>query len=210
MSFELLVKKLLLRKDRFISNIEIEGYCKILDIKYDKAINYLLKYKYLKRIMRGFFYAPTIEERKLKTFRITHLEAISHAMEHKNIKKWYFGFDTAIKLNKLTHEYFAIDYVVSDKIFRSKPIIIFGHKVKFIKLKRELFGFGTTKEKYLVYSNIEKTILDMIYTDKYAGKSNAKIKDDVIDLVEYASKNKLAKYSKYYSKSVRKFLEDLN
>ena len=208
MTFELLVRKLLLREDRFIPNTEIKEYCKILHLTYNAAIRYLLKYDYVKRIIRGFFYVPAIEERKLKTIGVTHLEAVSKAMEHKRIRNWYFGFDTAIKLNKLTHEYFAIDYVVSDAIFRSKPITIFGHKVKFVKLNSRLFGFGTIRAGDLVYSDVEKTILDTIHIGKYGGKPDARIGDEISDMLEHASKNKLARYSKHYTKSVRNFVED--
>ncbi len=58
MSFSLLVRKLLLDNKRYISKETLKEYCKKLGISYINAIKYLSKYKYIKRIVRGFFYVP--------------------------------------------------------------------------------------------------------------------------------------------------------
>ncbi|MDO8627255.1 MAG: hypothetical protein Q7K42_02215 [Candidatus Diapherotrites archaeon] len=176
---------------------------------YIKAIRYLYLYKYLARIVRGFFYIPTIEERKFKTSRVNFYEAISKAIEYKKVKNWYWGMETAIKMNAITHEVFMIDYIISDTIFRPKPINILGHMVKFVKLNKKLFGFGIKSRGLIPYSDLEKTILDLIHIKKYAGKSNKAIRDYLIEWADDANKNKMKKYSKYYSKSVRKALEEL-
>lgn len=209
MKYGLFVRKLLLRKDRYISSEELKEECAKLGMSYEKAIKYLYLYKYLERIVRGFFYIPTVEERKYKTGGPSFYEAISKAMEYKKVENWYFGLETAIKLNNITHEFFTIDYVVSDKIFRPKPMKILGRKVKFVKLNKKLFGFGTKKSKNTPYSDLEKTILDIIHLRKYLGETNKAIRDYVIEWADEADKNKMKKYSKHYSKSVRKALEEL-
>jgi hypothetical protein len=210
MSFELLVRKLLMDKERYLSEEKLKEHCKKLDISYVNAIKYLGKYHYIKRIVRGFFYVPTIEERKLKTGSPSPFEAIAKAMEYKKVKNWYFGLETAIKMNAITHEVFTIDYVVSDTIFRAKPIVILGSRVKFVKLNKKLFGFGIKKTAGgTPYSDLEKTILDLIHLKKHAGRSNRAIRDLLIEWADEADKNKLKKYSKHYSESVRKALEEL-
>jgi len=209
MKYRLFVRKLLLRKERFISSEELKEECAKLKMPYEKAIKYLYLYKYVMRILRGFFYIPTVEERKYKTRKPNLYEAISKAMEHKKVKNWYFGLETAIKLNNVTHEFFTIDYVVSDKIFRAKPIEILGRKVKFVKLSKKLFGFGIKKTGNASYSDLEKTILDLIHIKKYSGESNKAIRDYLIEYADEANKNKLEKYSKHYSKSVKKMLKEL-
>ena len=209
MTFKLLVRKLLLDKDRFVSDKTIKDYCGKLGISYVSAIKYLSKYHYIKSIMRGFFYVPSIEERKLYTTSPSIYEAISRAMEYKGVKNWYFGLESAIKLNAITHEVFTIDFVVSDTIFRPKPIEILGRRIKFVKLNKNLFNFGLKKAKFVVYSDLEKTILDLIHLRKYAGKTNKVIRDELIEWADEANKTKLKKYSKHYSKSVRKALEEL-
>ncbi|MFH1695732.1 MAG: hypothetical protein ABH850_04910 [Candidatus Micrarchaeota archaeon] len=209
MKYSLFVRKLLLRKNRFVSSEELKKECAKLEMPYEKAIKYLYLYKYVERILRGFFYIPTIEERKYKTGRVNFYEAISKAMEYKKVKNWYFGLETAIKMNSITHEHFTIDYIISDKIFRPKPIKILGRKVKFVKLNRKLFGFGIKKERNIIFSDLEKTILDLIHINKYAGKSNKTIRDYIIEWADEADKTKIKKYAKHYSKSVGKALEEL-
>lgn len=209
MKFGLLARKLMLDEDRFTGAGKIKEYCEKLGISYNAAISYLLKYGYVKRIVRGFFYVPTAGERKLKTKGVSHLEAIARAMEHKGVRNWYYGLETAAKLNNLTHEYFAEDCVVSDRIFRPRPISVLGHKVKFIRLNGKLFGFGTKKYGLLPYSDVEKTILDIVHLGKYGGRSNEKLREEITDLLEHASKRRLAEYAKRYSKSVRHFVGEL-
>src|SRR3989338_5348430 len=142
MRYGLLARKLLLREERFISGKELGAECAKLGIPYMKAIRYIYTHKYLLRIVRGFFYIPTIEERKLKTGGPNFYEAMARAMEYKKVKNWYWGLETAVKMNAVTHEVFTIDFLVSDTIFRPRPIKILGHKVKFMKFGKKLFGFG--------------------------------------------------------------------
>ncbi len=208
MSLELLVRKLLMDKERYLSEEKLKEHCKRLGISYIAAIKYLGKYHYIERVLRGFFYVPTIEERKLMTGGPNFYEAIAKAMEYKKVKNWYWGLETAIKLNAITHEYFTIDYVVSDTIFRSKPIVILGHRVKFVKLNKKLFGFGI-KAGNLPYSDLEKTLLDLIHINKYSGRSDRAIRDYLIEWADEADKDKMKKYSKHYSKSVRETLAEL-
>lgn len=209
MKYGLFVRKLLLRKERFISSGELREDCAKLKMPYEKAIKYLYLYRYVERIVRGLFYIPTVEERKYKTGGANFYEAIARAMEYKKVKEWHWGLETAIKMNAVTHEYFAIDYVVSDKIFRAKPIKILGRKVKFVKLSKKLFGFGIKKSGNTPYSDLEKTILDIIHVRKYSGESNKAIRDYVIEWADKANKAKMKKYSKHYSKSVRDILGKL-
>jgi hypothetical protein len=209
MSFELLARKLALDKERFVSSEKIKDYCGKLGISYISAIKYLGKYNYIKRILRGFFYVPTIEERKLNTGWPSLSEAIARAMEYKKVKNWYFGLESAIKFNSITHEFFTIDYVVSDTIFRSKSITILDRKVKFVKLSKNLFGFGIKKSGYANYSDLEKTLLDFIHLKKYKGKSDKVILDELIEWTDNVDKNKLKKYAVHYNYTVMRIAEGL-
>ncbi len=209
MKYRILVRRLLLGKKRYVSDEELKELCKQLKLEYKNALTYLYNKKYLDRIVRGFFYIPSAEDHRFKTGGPSLFEAISKAMDYKKVKNWYFGLETAIKLNNITHEFFTIDYVVSDTIFRAKPFKILGRKVKFVKLSKKLFGFGIKKFKNTPYSDLEKTILDIIHIHKYSGESNKAIRDYVIEWADEADKNKMKKYSRHYSKSVRAVLEEL-
>ncbi len=199
---KLLIKKLRLGGEEFVTSETIKKYCKPLKLDHKSAIKYLLKEGYLLRIFRGIFYIRTFDEIKLGRSKYSHLELITKGMELKGVKNWYFGLYTALKLNNLTHEHFAIDYMINDKIFRAKPIEIAGYKFRVLKLKPELFGFGIIKDT-LRYSDPEKTILDFIYVWRYNGIPEEKIIMDISDYARGLSKKKMRVYAENYSKAVK-------
>ncbi len=208
MTLKLIVKKLELSTKKFITRDTIKKYCKELHLGYYAVIRYLTSNEYLIRILRGIFYVKSIEERKLKKIEISYIEAIRESLKIKGIKNWYFGLESAVKLNNLTHEYFVVETVISDTIFRPKPIDILGTKVKFIKLSKELFKFGL-KGNGFNYSDIEKTLLDMVYLGKYNSYSEDEIKSRVLYLVNNCKKSRLKEYAKHYPKTVKNFLGKL-
>jgi len=209
MTLKLLVKKLYFNKNKFISAGELRAYCRMLNLNYYTAIGYLLSNNYLIRLLRGIFYVMSIEERKFNKVNVNYMEAIAKSLGLKGIKNWYFGLETAVKLNKLTHEYFATDYVINDTLFRAKAIEILGHKIKFIKLKKSLFGFGVIRKNKINFSENEKTLLDFIYLYKYRSISDKDIKNRILDLIKYCSKSRVIKYSGRYNKTIKKFLRSI-
>ena len=206
MTIKLLIKKLHLDDREFITAADIKTHCSPLKINPRNAIMYLLKEKHLIRIFRGVFYLRTFDEIKLGKSRYSHLELVRRGIALKGVKNWYFGLYTDLKLNNLTHEHFAVEYVLNDTIFRPKPINIAGYKFRFLKLKPELFGFGIIENTHK-YSDPEKTILDFIHIWRYNGIPEEKIKMDLSEYSAGLSKKKLLAYSKNYSESVRKTIE---
>ena len=209
MVLRLLVKKLYLYENSYIGSTTLKEWCEELKLGYNKAIIYLTANKYLVRILKGTFYKLSLEERKFKKISISHLEAVVEALKMKGVDNWYFGLETAKKLNSLTHEYYALDYVVNDKIFRAKPISILGHKVRFIKLKKHLFSFGIKEHGKMRVSDNEKTLLDTIYLARYDGFSDEEIRDKASDLIKHCSKEKLLKYAKEYNSLIKKFVREI-
>lgn len=194
MTLKLIVEKLTRENKKLIESDEIKDYCKKLSLDYLVTIKYLLRNRYLERIFRGIFYVYSLEERKLGKNEMNLYNILKEALEIKGIKKWYFGLETGLKFNNLTHEYFTIDYIINDKIFRAKPITIKGRKVKFYKLKPKLLSFGIIK-KNINYSDSEKTILDLLYLNHYS-------KEEFEEIAEKLSKTKLLKYAENYDKRV--------
>src|SRR3990170_4591187 len=154
----LLLKKLRMDKKEFVTSDELKGYCKSMGLSYAKTIKYFVYRGYLTRIFKGIFYVKPLDEVKLGKSKYSHLELVAKGLELKGIKNWYFGLYTALKLNNMTHEHFAIDYVINDKLFRSKPMTIAGYKFRFIKLIPRLLQFGIVEDS-LKYSDPEKTLL---------------------------------------------------
>ncbi len=209
MSFKLLVHKLNMSKEKYIESSTIKAYSKTLNLDYYVAIRYLISNRYLYTILRGIFYKPSIEERKLNNIETNSFELIATALRIKRVKNWYLGLETAIKMNNLSHEHFEIDTIISDTIFRARPIAILGNKFKFVKLKSKLLTFGIHKKKNLNYSDAEKTVLDFVYLTRYGGLNNNEAKNKVYDLLEHCSKEKLIVYAKKYNNKISEFVANL-
>lgn len=206
MKTTIIIDKLYLLNKKYVTRDELREYCKLLKKNYYEVIIYLTKNKYLIRILRGVFYVPSLEERKYNRVNTSFYEIITEVLRLKSIKNWYFGLDTALKLNNITYETTNIVYIITDKINRVKPMLILEKKVKFIKLKKKLFTFGITKDKT---SDLEKTILDIIYIAKYNNEKEKTILNKIIDLIEISNKNKIKKYLKYYPKTIKKLFKEI-
>ncbi len=194
MTLKLIVEKFARGNKKFVISGEIKDYCRKLSLDYLPTIKYLIRNKYVARIFRGIFYIYSIEERKLGKSDMGFFSIIKEALIIKGIKNWYFGLESGLKFNNLTHEYFVIDYVVNDKIFRARPITIMGRKVKFYKLSNKMFSFGVIRKK-INYSDPEKTLLDLLYLKHYS-------KEEFEEIAESLSKARLIKYAKNYNKRV--------
>lgn len=201
MTLKLIVEKLARDNKKFILSDEIKDYCRRLSLNYLPTIKYLLRNKYVARVFRGVFYVYSIEERKLGKSEMNSFVILKEALKIKGVKNWYFGLETGLKFNNLTHEYFTIDYVINDTIFRAKPITIMGRKVKFYKLSPKMFLFGVSK-KEVNYSDSEKTLLDLLYLKHYS-------KEEFEEIAEELSKTKLLKYAKNYNKRVINITKEL-
>jgi len=201
MTLKLIAEKLARDNKKFILSDEIKDYCRKLSLDYLPTIKYLLRNKYLARVFRGIFYVYSIAERKLGKSEMNSFEILKEALKIKGVKNWYFGLETGLKFNNLTHEYFTIDYVINDKIFRAKSMIIMGRKIKFYRLSSKMFLFGIIK-KNINYSDSEKTLLDLLYLRHYT-------KEEFEEIAEELSKTRLLKYAKNYNKRVINIAREL-
>lgn len=171
--------------------------------KFNKDIlrRVMLNKGYLITIFRGVYYLKDYEEKKLNSLKYSPYELLALGLEKKNVK-WYFGLNTALKFLGLTHEVFPVNIVINDKFNRTKPMKIAGSSFFFMKLKPSLF-FDMKKENTgnnisIYYSNIEKTLLDMIYLKKN------------VDLKEYKfNKSLFLKESNKYNRIVKKKIKEM-
>ena len=129
----------------------------------DQVIDYLQHNGYIVRILKGIFYVRSIGERKWKTYEHTLYQMVAMALEVKGVRDWYFGLETALKFNAMTHEYFMIDYVLTDSYRTTKVIKIQGTDFRFVQRGKNHFDKGIRIENGIRYSLPEKTILDLAY-----------------------------------------------
>ncbi|MCE2614999.1 MAG: hypothetical protein LVO36_03755 [Nitrosopumilus sp. (ex Thoosa mismalolli)] len=209
MKASVLLRKLQIDGKEFVTSPELKEYCKKGKFDYDTVVKNLERSKHLTRIFRGIFYVRSPEEIILEKCKYDHLELVAKGLEIKGVTNWYFGLYTALQLNNMTHEYFVVDDILNDTIFRQKPMSIANRKYNFKKISKPLLGFGIKKLGIVNYSDPEKTILDFIYLWKFNGRSDLRITGDIYDWTNNISRTKIKKYSKHYPKSVKKIVEAL-
>ncbi len=202
-----LLKKLHRDKREFVTAGYLEKLCDNFRLSYKSTLSHFLAMGYITRIFRGIFYVRSPEEIELGSFRYSAYELVAKGMELKGIERWYFGLHTALKFNHMTHEHFAVDTVVNERISRPRPVGIAGHKFRFIKMKGVLLDFGVAEEGSLRYSDPEKTLLDFIYLRRYRGVPEEKILLDLEEWVGNVSMEKAKRYAGKYPKSVLLTLE---
>jgi hypothetical protein len=203
MAMSALLRKMQLDAREFVTAEELKRYCKAMRLDYGVVVRYFGMRGYLIRIFRGIFYVKSPDELELGRSKYSHLELVAKGLEVKKVSNWYFGLHTALKLNNITHETFAVEDVISGELFRANPFTIAGYKFKFSKLSPSLLGFGIRKaEKGVRYSDAEKTLLDFIYIWRYNGIPGEKIAADVAGWAKGVSKGKLRAYARKYPKTV--------
>lgn len=208
MTIGLMIKKLRIDDVEFITSGTLTDYCIRFEMNYESAVRYLIKKRYIIRIFKGIFYLRSLDELELGRAKYNHFELVSKGLSIKKVTNWYFGLHTALKLNNMTHEHFSIDEVVSDSIFRQRPVNIAGHRFRFIKISHNLVQFGIKEENGIRYSDREKTILDFIYLWKYNGLPSDKIISDISEFSKTVSRKKMMKYLLKYPKSVSLIVDE--
>ena len=189
-----------------VTKADLAELCGRFGVDLDYFVNYVIRYGYVVRILRGLYYVKTVEEFELKRAPDL-LRVLSLGMERLGVG-WYFGLYTALRLNGVTHEYYDVVFVLSDSVYRPKLIRVAGEKVKFVKVKPSLVGFGLVKRSGLIYSDLEKTVLDFIYLSRYGSVSRERAVAVLREYADVLNKEKLAECVKHYPKTVRRVLRD--
>jgi len=184
----------------------IEDACRKFDAVTVNTVNYMISYGYLVRIVRGLYYVKTLDEFSNKKAIDAH-RVISLGLEELGVN-WYFGLNTALRMNGATHEYSDTVFVVNDEIYRNKEIRIARSRVKFIKIAPRLTVFGVVAEDGVRYSDLEKTLLDMIYLSRYRSVPEGRIALSVEEYARYADREKVGEYLEAYPLSVGRVAEN--
>jgi len=184
-SSSLIWKRLLIENKKMVTTCEIEQLAEELDKDKKRSLYYLQEEGYIARILRGIFYVKSFEERQKTTINTSIYKLIADALEKKGVKKWYFGLETALKLNNLTHEYYTIDYVITDSFRTTKVIAVLKTRFQFLKRSEKYFRKGIIEKNGLCYSNPEKTVLDLSY-QRFLDVKNSEL--FLLPLKEYREK----------------------
>jgi len=174
---------------------EVRKLCSQAGLDYKNVVDYLQQAGYIDTVMREIFYIKTPREVELGYIDRPLNEIIGMAMEKRGISNWYFGLETALKYNHMTHQYFDITFIISDSYRTTKTVVMLGKRIKYHKWKSDLFTFGIKEKGVIRYSDAEKTLLDLAYRATYNGS------DPVFTWYNY-----LEDYTKYDRKRMRTYL----
>ncbi len=129
------------------------------------ALRHLRREGYLLPLFRGSYYVRSPEEVRLNTERHDALELFALAARVKGIGPWYYGLETALRLNDLTHENRGKESVVSGSFYRIRGVRIGRRRFVIHKWDPKLLRFGLARRGSYRFSDPEKTVLDLAYLD---------------------------------------------
>jgi hypothetical protein len=201
MKIKMVWQKLLVDGKRIVTRDELVPICETIGKDYDTVVHYLQVHRFLIRIFKGIFYVRDPEEIQRGTTKLTIYELVAKGLEIKKVKSWYFGLETALKFNNMTHEYFKVNYVITDTCRTTKAIRIFDTEIWFLKWRPTLFEFGIQTINGIKCSDREKTVLDLVYK-RYMNKRLKK--KDVVGrvkdlLTQFCSQLDIKKFRSYIS-----------
>ncbi len=192
-------KKMVIDGRRVVTSAEIREMAQILDKDEWRSLDYLQKQGYIDRILKGIFYVRSPEERERGFTQFSVYDMVAKALKTKGVKQWYFGLETALKFNNMTHEYFAINYVITGSYRTTKVIGILDTKFQFHKWKESHFKFGLVRKGGLRYSDPEKTVLDLAYRRHRKTKDSRYVAEPIVEYAEMLDRDKLEEYLGRYS-----------
>ena len=206
MRASLIWKRLLIQDKRIVTSGEIKELANQLGKNEERSLHYLQEEGYIARILRGFFIVKSIEERERGTYDSSIYEMVALALEDKGVKRWYFGLETALKINNMTHEYFTIDYVLTDSYRTTKVIRILDSKFQFFKRRERYFQDGIIARNGIKYSDPEKTVLDLAYQGYLASRDPGLFLSPIKEYKENIEFEKAHKYLSMYPPSFQEKL----
>ncbi len=202
-------KKLLLEGKNIATRDEIFEIARKIRKDEKRSLNYLLEEGYIVRILRGFFYIRSMEERYRKTQDLSTYQLVARALERKGIKNWYFALETALKLNLMTHEYFLRNYVVTDSYRTTKVIQVLGQDFLFIKRGEKQFDHGLVNKDGIWYSDRIKTILDLAYRSYLKNGELNEIKEIFQEYQRFIQKDQVKSYLKDFPRRFEETVEKI-
>jgi len=151
--------------------------------------------------------APRDHLRIQKKMAVDVFRVLSLGLDELGVR-WYFGLYTALRLIGVTHEFSDTIFVLNDRIFRSREVTVGGEKVRFVKLSPDLLGFGVVERSGAKFSDLEKTLLDLIYISRYRSVPEERIASTIEEYARGAETSKIREYLKSYPKTVGRVAED--
>lgn len=204
MKASLIWTKLLADGKRYTTRDDIARIAEAMGKNVGPSIDYLQHERYIHRIFRGLFYVSTPNEREMGCLDRSIYELVAEALKLKGVNKWYFGLETALDLNLMTHEHSIGHQVITDSMKTTKAIGILGSPIRFLAWSPKLFIPGSiilTETKNgvtLFHSDKEKTVLDLSYKSHLIGYPPGAVRAVIEEYSEQLDLDRLECYLYHY------------
>lgn len=205
----LIWQKLLIDGSKFVTSDAIGVMAEKFGKDEERSLRYLQEHGYVLRVLRGIFYVMSPEEIEGGYRKYSIYEMVSEALRFKGVKNWYFGLETALKMNRMTHEFFTVDYVITDSFRTTKTIGILDSRFVFTSWKT---GNGPAPWKLkritdhgcaLFHSDKERTVLDLSYRSYLRKESLERTIGPIIEFEDQINKDRVKGYLTSYPPKFR-------
>ena len=154
-------------RERVVTRRRIVELANRIDLNAESAIRTLSNTNRIMPLFKGFYYLRDPSEILLNA-PTSPLDLFALGAKAKGIGTWYYGLDTALRLNGMTHEHRNDELVVSDNLYRPHGITMAGRRFVVLKWRPSLTRFGVKRKGNYSWSDPEKTVLDFAYHDHYS------------------------------------------
>jgi len=197
----------------FVSLNRLRKVSKNLYYNYSTMIKYLISRGFLYKVLNDVYYVRSQETLNSvnENLKYTSYELISKALNFIDVENWYFGLYTALRFHAPSFKNNTGDYLIfsNTPVIRNK-FIVCEQEFQIIRLKPTLFNFGILqKENEVKYSDLEKTILDLVYLWQSSNTPNHKIKAEIFKYSKLLSTDKIKSYSSHYPDEIKHLMGEI-
>jgi hypothetical protein len=205
----LIWRKLRVDGSKVVTSEHVRQISQSMGKDYTRSLRYLLEHDYLVRIFRGIFYVNSPDERDAGTPDRPVLRIVAEALALKSVKHWYLGLETALRINGLTHEYFTVNYIITDSYRTTKIIRIADARYQFLKWSGSHFQSGIRREYELKFSDKEKTVLDLVYKRYLDSRDERNAISPFIEYEKMLEKAKVRQYLVEYPAKIQELVRKM-
>lgn len=205
----LIWRRLLAEGDKIVTSDKVLDASRNIGKDYIRSLRYLQEHGYLTRVFRGVFYVNSPRERETGALDSPVLKIVAESLALKSVSHWYFGLETALRINGMTHEYFTVNCVITDSYRTTKVIGIAGTRFRFLKWSRGHFDQGVRREFELKFSDKEKTVLDMVYKRYLDRRDEDEAVSPYVEYERMLDKRVVRAYLRDYPRKVQGIVQEM-
>lgn len=191
-----------------VTTVDLERLAARLGRSRIDSVRHLRRAGYLVPLFKGHYYVRTPAEIRLEMPRFNPLELFALAARSKGIGAWYYGLQSALRLNGMTHEDRREESVVSTSLYRIRGVRIGERRFVIRRWDTALFGFGLVARRGYRFSDPEKTVVDLAYLDYWRDRKGRPPTREWEEYVSTVRATTVRRYLRHYPAPVARAVEE--